>query len=280
MNSDKTEGDSAEPHKVQTGACASRSMSHKNSILQGNQNANSDWELQEEIREASRRGRAVIMGDFNYPHIDWVNSQSGQNKEVKFLDILNDCALEQLVMEPTREKATLDLILSDTQDLVRDVSVIDPLGNSDHSAIKSSIHAGRESPRISNTDILNFRRGSFSKMRSMVKRKLKGKSRRVTSLQSAWSLLKTTILEAQLDCIPKRRKDTTKSRRMPAWLTGTVKEAIKGKKTSFRNWKACPNEENRKERKLWRCTRGLESSKCNTDFQKGTQGRSRKLQAS
>ncbi|XP_053166929.1 coiled-coil domain-containing protein 172 isoform X3 [Hemicordylus capensis] len=37
---------------------------------------------------------------------------------------------------------------------------------------------------------------------------------------------------------------------MPAWLTGTVKEAIKGKKTSFQNWKACPNEENRKEHKL------------------------------
>ncbi|XP_053109841.1 zinc finger protein 277 isoform X3 [Hemicordylus capensis] len=53
----------------------------------------------------------------------------------------------------------------------------------------------------------------------MVKRKLKGEIRIVTSLQNAWSLLRTTIQEAQLDCIPIRRKGTTKSRRMPARLT-------------------------------------------------------------
>ncbi|XP_053118995.1 epididymal sperm-binding protein 1-like isoform X1 [Hemicordylus capensis] len=39
---------------------------------------------------------------------------------------------------------------------------------------------------------------------------------------------------------------------MPTWLTSTFKEAIKGGKTSFRNWKACPNEENRKEHILWK----------------------------
>ncbi|XP_053155158.1 uncharacterized protein LOC128346183 [Hemicordylus capensis] len=100
-------------------------------------------------------------------------------------------------------------------------------------------------------DSTHTRRGNFSKMRSMVKRKLKGKIMRVTSLQNTWSLLKTTILEAQLECIPKRRKGTTRTRRMPAWLTGKIKEAIKEKKTSFQNWKACPNEENRKEHKLW-----------------------------
>ncbi|XP_053142135.1 uncharacterized protein LOC128340687 [Hemicordylus capensis] len=104
-------------------------------------------------------------------------------------------------------------------------------------------------------------------MRSMVKRKLKVKIRRVTSLQSAWCLLKTTILEAQLDCIPKRRKGTTKSRRMQAWLTGTVKEAIKEKKTSFQNWKACPNEENRKEHKLWQKKCKVTIREANREFE-------------
>ena len=52
------------------------------------------------------------MGDFNYSHIDWINVYSSHDKDVKFLDVLNDCALEQLVMEPTRREATLDLILN------------------------------------------------------------------------------------------------------------------------------------------------------------------------
>ena len=63
------------------------------------------------MREVSRRDRVLIMGDFNYPHIDWVNACSAQERETWFLDMLNDFALEQIVMEPTRGQVTLDLIL-------------------------------------------------------------------------------------------------------------------------------------------------------------------------
>lgn len=37
---------------------------------------------------------------------------------MKFLNVINDCALEQLVIDLTRAYAKLDLILGDTQDLV------------------------------------------------------------------------------------------------------------------------------------------------------------------
>ena len=76
------------------------------------QNAQNDLEMENENREVSKRGSVVIMGDFNYHHIDWINSYSSHDKEAKFLDVLNECALVQLVMELTRGEATLDLILS------------------------------------------------------------------------------------------------------------------------------------------------------------------------
>lgn len=48
--------------------------------------------MRKQIREATRRDRVVITGDFNYPHIDWINSSSGHEWETRFLDVLNDCA--------------------------------------------------------------------------------------------------------------------------------------------------------------------------------------------
>ncbi|XP_073218537.1 recQ-mediated genome instability protein 2 isoform X2 [Lepidochelys kempii] len=48
---------------------------------------------------------------------------AGRNAETKFLDTLNDCFLEQLVHEPTKGVATLHLLLSGAQDLVREESM-------------------------------------------------------------------------------------------------------------------------------------------------------------
>lgn len=58
---------------------------------------------------------------------------------LRFLDISNDCALEKLVTGPTRRVVILVLVLSRSQDLVREGEVITPAGSSDHSAIKWSI---------------------------------------------------------------------------------------------------------------------------------------------
>ena len=43
-----------------------------------------DLEMRRQIREMSKMDRNVIMGDFNFPHIDWVNVLS-QEKETRFL---------------------------------------------------------------------------------------------------------------------------------------------------------------------------------------------------
>lgn len=66
--------------------------------------------MENDIREAFKEKGVVIMGDFNYPHIDWINVCSNHTKEVKILGTLNDYALEQLVM--AGGEANLDLILS------------------------------------------------------------------------------------------------------------------------------------------------------------------------
>ena len=61
---------------------------------------------------------AHVLGDFNFKDIDWLDrlSKSGstlsQSEGQILIDIMNDHGLEQMVHFPTREKNTLDLILT------------------------------------------------------------------------------------------------------------------------------------------------------------------------
>uniref|UniRef100_K7EXX2 Endonuclease/exonuclease/phosphatase domain-containing protein n=1 Tax=Pelodiscus sinensis TaxID=13735 RepID=K7EXX2_PELSI len=202
-----------------------------------------------EIREATKIENSIIMGDFNYPHIDWIHVTSGREAEIKFLNGLNDCFLEQLVQEPTRGEAILDLVLSGVQDQVQEITVTGPLGNSDHNIITFNIPVVGRTPQQSSTLAFNFKKGNYTKMRRLVKQKLKGTVTRAKSLKAAWKLFKDTIIEAQLKCIPQIKKHSKRPKKESPWLNHHVKEAVRDKKVSFKKWKSNPSEINRKEHK-------------------------------
>lgn len=90
------------------------------------------------------------MGDFNY--------MLGLGQRANFLDMLNDCAMDQLAMESTRGAVTLHLIVSDAQNLMHDLDVGKPIGNSDHNAIWFNIYMGRKLTRNFTTITFNFNR--------------------------------------------------------------------------------------------------------------------------
>uniref|UniRef100_K7F0U9 Endonuclease/exonuclease/phosphatase domain-containing protein n=1 Tax=Pelodiscus sinensis TaxID=13735 RepID=K7F0U9_PELSI len=202
-----------------------------------------------EIREAVKIKNSIIVDDFNYPHIDWVHVTSGQDAETKFLDTLNDCFLEQLVQEPTRGEAILDLVLSGAQDLVQEVTITGPLGNSDHNIKTFNIPVVGRIPQQPNTVTFNLKKGNYAKIRRLVQQKLKGTVTKVKSLQAAWTLFKDTIIEAQLKCTPHIKKHCRRTKKEPPWHNNHIKEAVRDKKTSFKKWKSNPSEVNRKKHK-------------------------------
>ena len=78
-----------------------------------------------------------VLGDFNFKDIDWPDrlSKSGstlsQSEGQILIDIMNDHGLEQMVHFPTREKSTLDLILTTLPGQFKDVHSPDKLSNHD-----------------------------------------------------------------------------------------------------------------------------------------------------
>ena len=81
------------------------------------------------------------MGDFNHGHIQWksLESTGGEDQQLTFL--IQESFLTQHVLEPTRE----DIGLSSQKELVHNVKIHEPLGNSDHNQIHFDINVKSES---------------------------------------------------------------------------------------------------------------------------------------
>ena len=84
-----------------------------------------------------------FVGDFNYRNINWVSWTTPHNEdsnEAKFVETIRDCYLHQHIDEPTRrrgndEPSLIDLVFTDGDMQVSDVTHHAPLGKSDHSVI-------------------------------------------------------------------------------------------------------------------------------------------------
>ena len=84
-----------------------------------------------------------VLGDFNFEDIDWPArlSKSGstlsQSEGQILIDIMNDHGLEQMAHFPTREKNTLDLILTPLPGQFQDIHSPDKL--SDHDIVSGTL---------------------------------------------------------------------------------------------------------------------------------------------
>ena len=84
-----------------------------------------------------------MLGDFNFKDISWPDrlNKSGlflsQSEGQLLIDVMNDHGLEQLVHFPTREKNTLDLILTSLPGQFQEIHSPDKL--SDHDVISGTL---------------------------------------------------------------------------------------------------------------------------------------------
>lgn len=82
----------------------------------------------------------IVVGDFNYPGIDWdtcVTSDREDSNSDRFTECINDCFWFQHVDQPTRYRgdqrpSILDLVFTNQENVVKDLSYNAPFGNSDH----------------------------------------------------------------------------------------------------------------------------------------------------
>ena len=127
-----------------------------------NINEEDNTKIQNAIKEVSKR-ECIIMGDFSHGHIQWKSLESTGGEDRQFLFLILDSFLTQHVLEPTRGDNVLDIVLSSQKELVDNVKIHEPLGNSDHNQIHFDINVKSENKN--KTYRRNFHKVNYKDMR-------------------------------------------------------------------------------------------------------------------
>ncbi|PKU46089.1 adaptin ear-binding coat-associated protein 1 [Limosa lapponica baueri] len=109
----------------------------------------------------------VLTGDFNHPDICWKGYTAKHLHSRRFLQCIDNSFLTQLVEEPTRREALLDLVLTNREGLVEHITVGGNLGCSDHGKIEFRIVSSTRKP-ISGTETLDFKRANFDLFKKLL----------------------------------------------------------------------------------------------------------------
>ncbi|XP_065409830.1 uncharacterized protein LOC135972960 isoform X1 [Chrysemys picta bellii] len=211
-----------------------RSVSNKGDVVVGvcyrppDQGDEVDEAFFWQLAEVTRSQALVLMGDFNHPDICWESNTVVHRQSRKFLESVGDNFLVQVLEEPTRGRAFLDLLLTNREELVGEAKVDGNLEGSDHEMVEFRIltQGRKESSRIRTLD---FRKADFDSLREQMGRipwenNMKGKG-----VQESWLYFKESLLQLQEQTIPMCRKNS-KYGRPPAWLNSEILADLKRKK--------------------------------------------------
>ncbi|XP_059823488.1 uncharacterized protein LOC132392907 [Hypanus sabinus] len=196
-----------------------------------NSNMDIGCQLNRELTLACGKGNvAVVMGDFNM-QVNWENQVGAGPQDREFVECLRDAFLEQLVQEPTRDKAILDLVLCNEQDLISDLEVKEPLGGSDHNMISFYLQFEKDKGR-SEVSVLQFNRGNFGAMREELAKVNWMDVLAEKTVEQQWQVFLGIMHKVQNQFIPWRRKDSNGGKG-PQWLTKEVRDCIALKKRKY-----------------------------------------------
>ncbi|GAB0204964.1 hypothetical protein GRJ2_002962000 [Grus japonensis] len=191
-----------------------------------------DEAVYRQIGAASRSQALVLMGDFNHPDICWRDNTAEHKQSRKFLECVDDNFLLQVIEEPTRRGAMLDLVLTNKEGLVGDVKLKGSLGCSDHEMVEFKIL--RAARRVRSK--LDFRTADFGLFRDLLGRIPWDKALEGRRAQDSWLVFKGHLLQAQEQCIPTKRKSSKNTKR-PSWMNKELLGKVKQKKEAYRGWK-------------------------------------------
>ena len=196
---------------------------------------NSQRELEEQIcREIvgnCRKHKVVVVGDFNFPHIDWDSHAVKGLDGLEFVKCVQDSFLDQYIDEPTRGDAILDLLLGNELGQVTDVCVGAHFSSSDHNTISFNLimDKDRSGPKV---EVLNWKKAKFEEMRKDLnsvdwERLFYGKD-----VIGKWEAFKGEILRVQSLYVPVRIKGKVKRNKEP-WFSRDIATLIRKKRELY-----------------------------------------------
>jgi len=189
-------------------------------------------EMFECIKIACDNNRSVlVMGDFNYPDINWTMLKADNNGQ-KFLKLVLDCYLEQHVLNPTRMNNILDLVLTNELNIKDGIQFLAPVDKSDHNVLTWSIECNNT--QSIQKEQLCYNRADYVAMRAFVKRHLADIDSSDMTASTMWHYFNDIMKEAIIKFVPCR---SAVSKSKPLWMTAKVLRSVKKKHKLWKKWR-------------------------------------------
>ena len=163
--------------------------------------------LMKEINELHHTYK-IVMGDFNYPQINWESDTTTNHQSQKFLDKIISGYWTQNVKGPTRYRGNniptlLDLVFSNEESLINRIDIREPLGFSDHTLIDFDCICSSEEIEKSNVKYL-MDKGNYVKFREKMSIDWKNFFTCCQNdIEKMWDKFKGYYYKIQDMCIPK-----------------------------------------------------------------------------
>ena len=182
--------------------------------------------------------KICIMGDFNFPSINWTNRALSEGKKgCKFQESIDDSLLFQMVENSTRHRHgqssnLLDLVIVNDEEFISNIEHSSPLGNSDHDVLSFTLYMPYSPPKESFIKVFNMKRGNFAAMREeFANHKWNLQEKNPNEICNT---IKEVIRESMDRNIPKVKQ--SKKRYQPKWLDNKTLRKIKKKHRLFKRF--------------------------------------------
>ena len=164
--------------------------------------------LLKEINEM-KQSHKLILGDFNYKEIDWETwstSKSETSDEQSFINCIQDQYWYQHVTSPTRyragvEPSTLDLVFTNEESMIEQISYQSPLGKSDHSALYIKFLL-KQSSKFQPKTVHMYDKGNYQMMNEELKIDWQTLLNSEQDVNKQWETIKDKIKQASDKHIP------------------------------------------------------------------------------
>jgi hypothetical protein len=190
------------------------------------------------ISEAVNRkiSHLLLVGDYNLKLIDWETWSCRQHsndtscQEEKFITCLENNYLHQHQKDYTRfregqQPSCLDLVITNEEEMVHNITRDPPLGKSDHVMLDISLSLYAEH---TNVQTMRYRldKGNYPAMRTRLQSINWEEELRDKNVDASWRIFRNHMQKAMDQHIPCSR---IKGKTRPMWINADMQRAIKSK---------------------------------------------------
>lgn len=186
--------------------------------------------------ENIRNDVVLLLGDFNYSNVDWELLHARDDISQSFLDCIQENFLEQVVHECTRGTRCLDLVLTNQSNIVNNMHVLAPLGNSDHNSLCFELNLNMQIAS-NNKHKYNYNKGNYNKFRRSLNDINWDQLFMNKNCNDMWDLFKITLDKLQKECIPIVKSRSGDFKHKPGWWDNDIANLIKQKNESYKKIK-------------------------------------------